>query len=142
MTVSFYEKGYTKDLGYSVIISKDDSGYVFVKHKDRDTWEIPGGHIETNESSFEAAKRELIEETGAKKFTLQEVCIYSVNRGESKSYGSLFFAEISEFSGSLDYEIREIKSFKELPKHLTYPAIQPFLFKEVIKRVYVENNIQ
>jgi len=135
MTVEFYNKGYSTDSRFSVIIAKDEKGYVFVKHQDRDTWEIPGGHIENGETPFEAARRELMEETGAKTFTLTEICMYSVNRDESKSYGSLFFAEISEYLGSLDFEIEVVRSFSELPRDLTYPNIQPFLFKEVLSRV-------
>ncbi|MCP4160881.1 MAG: NUDIX domain-containing protein [Deltaproteobacteria bacterium] len=141
MTIEFYDKGYSTDVNFSVIISKDENGYVFVKHKDRETWEIPGGHIEDGETFFEAAKRELMEETGAKTFNLTEVCMYSVNRGDSKSFGSLFFAEITEYSGSLDFETEVVKSFSELPKDLTYPGIQPFLFKEVLSRVLAKPKI-
>ncbi len=141
MTVEFYDMDFSTDLKFSVIISKDKNGYVFVKHKERETWEIPGGHIETEETSLEAAKRELMEETGAISFTLTEVCQYSVNRGESKSFGALFFAEISEYSDSLDYEIEKVKSFKELPNDLTYPNIQPFLFKEVLTRVLLKSKM-
>jgi len=38
---------------------------VFCKHKDRDTFEFPGGHREKDEKIEETAKRELWEETGA-----------------------------------------------------------------------------
>lgn len=141
MTVEFYDIDYSVDLKYSVIISKDENGYVFVKHKDRDTWEIPGGHIEPGETSFEAARRELIEETGAQSFNIREVCKYSVDRDSSKSFGSLLFARINEYSGSLDYEIETVKSFSELPEDLTYPNIQPFLFKEVLCRVLAKSKI-
>ena len=141
MTVEFYDMDYSAELKYSVIISKDENGYVFVKHKDRDTWEIPGGHIEAGETSFEAARRELIEETGAKSFNITEICKYSVNRGLTKSFGSLLFAEITEYSGSLDYEMDTVKSFPKLPEDLTYPNIQPFLFKEVLCRVLVNSKI-
>ena len=134
MTVEFYDKGYSADSKFSVIISKDKDGFVFVKHKNRDTWEIPGGHIEVGESAFEAAERELMEETGAKAFNLTEVCMYSVNRGGSTSFGNLYFAEITEYGDTLDFEIELVKSFSELPKDLTYPDIQPYLFKEVMSR--------
>ncbi|MCP4180266.1 MAG: NUDIX domain-containing protein [bacterium] len=141
MTVEFYDIDYSADVKFSVIISKDENGFVFVKHKERDTWEIPGGHIEPGETSFEAGIRELMEETGAKDFNLTEVCKYSVNRGASKSFGSLFFAEITEYSGSLDFETEVVKSFPELPQDLTYPNIQPFLFKEVLSRIFETNKI-
>ena len=42
--VKFYESIEDKLLRFAVIISKTQNKYVFCKHKDRDTWEIPGGH--------------------------------------------------------------------------------------------------
>lgn len=134
MKVDFYEIDYSTTLKYSVIVSKDKNGYVFVKHRDRDTWEIPGGHIETGETALEAAKRELQEETGAKSFNITEICQYSVDRNGSKTFGSLFFAEITQYSDSLDFETDSVKSFPILPDNLTYPNIQPFLFNEVLSR--------
>lgn len=44
--VKFYESIEDDLLKFAVIISKTQNKYVFCKHKDRDTWEIPGGHRE------------------------------------------------------------------------------------------------
>lgn len=49
-----------------------------VKHKERDTYEIPGGHREPEETVDFAAERELVEETGAKEYTIKPIAIYSV----------------------------------------------------------------
>jgi len=68
-----------KDLGqylFVVIAAKYKGKWVWVKHRDRDTWEIPGGHIEKGESPDNAASRELIEETGAIIFTIKTICDY------------------------------------------------------------------
>ena len=43
--VKFYEKIEDELLKFAVIISRTQNQYVFCKHKDRDTWEIPGGHV-------------------------------------------------------------------------------------------------
>lgn len=91
--------------------------------------------MEEGETPLEAAARELKEETGAIDYTLKEVCDYSVNRGEEKSFGRLFFSEIESYSATLEHEIAEVKSFKGLPENLTWPAIQPHLFEGVIKRL-------
>lgn len=135
MKIDFFELGISVKLKYSVIISKDDKGYVFVKHKDRATWEIPGGHIEYNETSLEAAKRELEEEAGAKDYTITEICNYSVRRDNNINFGRLFYANITSYTEELNFETIDVCSFQELPKDLTYPKIQPFLFREILNRL-------
>ncbi|MGL1892717.1 MAG: NUDIX domain-containing protein [Spirochaetaceae bacterium] len=133
MKVEFYNLNYSANLKYSVIVAKDDKGFVFVRHNSRNTWEIPGGHIEDGETALEAARRELIEETGAIDFDIKEVCIYSVQRDSTKSYGSLFYADIKKYSNKLEHEIIEVQSSKKLMEKLTYPFIQPQLFEKVLK---------
>jgi 8-oxo-dGTP diphosphatase len=135
MEVNFHSLDDSVNLKFSVIVARDESGFVFVKHQSRDTWEIPGGHIEAGETPAEAAKRELKEETGAHNFSISEVCNYSVRIDDSISYGRLFFAEISDYTGNLEFEIEKVKSFAGIPSNLTYPKIQPFLFDEVVNRV-------
>lgn len=52
--------------GVRVIILDDENRMLMVKqhHEDRDIWMVPGGGIEEDESSVEAAVREVAEETG------------------------------------------------------------------------------
>ena len=63
--VNFYENINDALLKFAVIIAKADGKWVFCKHKERDTYEVPGGHRETGENILDTAKRELYEETGA-----------------------------------------------------------------------------
>jgi ADP-ribose pyrophosphatase YjhB (NUDIX family) len=65
-------------LMFAVIISQSNGKWVMCKHKERDTYEVPGGHREEGEDILETAKRELQEETGAVKFDLKPLCVYSV----------------------------------------------------------------
>ena len=59
--VKFYDNVADEFLKFAVIISKTDNKWVFCKHKERETYEIPGGHREPGESILETAKRELQE---------------------------------------------------------------------------------
>ena len=71
MDVKFYDEVDDALIRFAVIISKSGDKWVFCKHKERDTFEVPGGHREEGESVDETAKRELHEETGAIDFTIE-----------------------------------------------------------------------
>lgn len=120
---------------YAIIVTRYREKWVFVKHKNRETWEIPAGHREENEDINQTASRELVEETGAKDFKIYPVSIYSVLNNETKSFGQLFYAEVKKFNKLPDFEIGEIKLFTTIPKNLTYPLIQPQLFSKVINTI-------
>ena len=76
--VNFYDEVDDSLLEFAVIISKSNGKWVFCKHKERDTFEVPGGHRETGEKIEDTAVRELKEETGAVDFNIKPVCVYSV----------------------------------------------------------------
>ena len=63
--VNFYDSINDSMLKFAVIIARHNGKWVFCKHKERNTWEVPGGHREDGEDILETAKRELYEETGA-----------------------------------------------------------------------------
>jgi len=132
MKIDFYEVNKIKDeeLEYAVICTLHKGKHVYVRHKDRKTWEIPGGHREKGESIEEAGKRELVEETGAKRFSISPICEYSVSRNEKISYGRLFYSEVQEL-GELFNEIEEVRLFEDIPVNLTYPEIQPELHRKL-----------
>lgn len=140
MEVKFYDSVEDHKLKFAVIIAKYNGRWVFCKHRERSTYEIPGGHREDGEAIFDTANRELIEETGAKAYTIAPVCVYSVlgknsvNESGSETFGMLFIAEITEFYDEIHSEIERIELFDEMPSELTYPLIQPQLMKEYIKR--------
>jgi len=132
VSVKFYNLNTIENskLKFAVIMSRYKDKWIFVKHKDRITWEIPGGHREKGESIEEAGKRELVEETGAKRFSISPICEYSVSRNEKISYGRLFYSEVQEL-GELFNEIEEVRLFEDIPVNLTYPEIQPELHRKL-----------
>ena len=128
--VRFYPFEDDYRLEFAVICATVDGQAVWCRHRDRETWELPGGHIESGETARKAAKRELREETGATQFSLNPICAYSVERDGAETFGALFSAEISAF-GSLKHEIAEIAVSADPPGEWTYPEIQPLLLKRV-----------
>lgn len=146
MEVKFYESIQDALLKFAVIVSKSKGRWVLCKHNKRDTYEIPGGHREENETILQTAERELREETGAVEFSIRPVCVYSVtgknsvNKTGDETYGMLYYADIKSFEKELHSEIERIELFDELPKELTYPQIQPLLAAEVQRRMKGEEN--
>ena len=141
--IKFYDTIDDKLLDFAVIISKTNGKWVFCKHKERDTLEVPGGHREADETIADTARRELKEETGAVDFDIKPVCVYSV-KGKTKvdeiiekeSFGMLFIADIFSFE-EIHSEIEKIILADDLVENWTYPEIQPKLLKEAGRRGFV-----
>jgi 8-oxo-dGTP diphosphatase len=134
MKLDFYEMTELAEekIAFVVIVARYAGRWILVRHRERSTWEIPGGHRETLEDLPKAAERELYEETGARRFILAPVAVYSVRTTTACSYGKLFYAEIAELGPLPEFEIAEIKLVTDLTgEDLTYPLIQPFLFDKV-----------
>lgn len=140
MQVKFYDKIDDDLLKFAVIISKSNSKWVFCKHRDRDTYEVPGGHREAGELIEDTARRELKEETGALEFSITPICVYSVtgknrvNDTGEETYGMLYFADITEFEEELHSEMEKVVLLDKLPDEWTYPLIQPLLIAEYERR--------
>jgi len=132
LKVKFYDTVNDELLKFAVIISQSNGKWVFCKHKERDTYEVPGGHREAGENIFETAKRELQEETGAVRFEIKPICVYSV------TCGLLCFAEITEFAKELHSEMEKVVLMDELPENWTYSLIQPKLIEEWERREKVK----
>ncbi len=127
--VDFPESYKDEALKYAVIAARYKGKWVFAKHRERNTLEIPGGHRELGENIAQTAARELYEETGALKYSLRQLCPYHVN-----DYGMLFYAEIEELGELPPSEIERVELLDEPPAELsewTYPGIQPVLLERI-----------
>lgn len=138
MEVKFYNTVDDNLLKFAVIVSRSKGKWVFCKHKERDTYECPGGHREKGENINDTARRELYEETGASVFSIVPICVYSVIGNNSviknneETFGMLYYANIESFDKLPELEIEKVELFDELPTKWTYPLIQPLLIDKAV----------
>ena len=136
--VKFYDAVDDSLYKFAVIIARMDGKWIFCKHKERDTYEVPGGHREPGEAIDATARRELYEETGAVEFDIVPVCAYSVTARDNfdgqETFGKLYCADVRRVEGELHSEIERIIVTPELPENWTYPLIQPKLLEEAQRR--------
>lgn len=146
MEVRFYDTADDETLKFAVIVSRTQGKWVFCKHKERDTYEVPGGHREPGEDILETARRELREETGAVEYDILPICVYSVvnmdenySGQDAETFGLLCYAEIKSFESELHSEMERIIITDALPESWTYPLIQPKLLSRVSRFILDRN---
>lgn len=143
MIVNFYDTVPDNLLKFVVILSRSKGKWILCKHKERDTYELPGGMREVGENILETAKRELYEETGAINFNIKPICAYSyTDTGHDSSkcietFGMLYFAEIDSLEDELHYEIEKIILSEKLVAQWTYSEIMPKLLEEAKMRNFI-----
>lgn len=133
------ETGTLNDYKYVVVCSNLEGKWVLSKHKQRDTWETQGGHIEIGEDPHATAKRELFEESGIKEAKLYPVCDYCGYDDYGFANGVVFLAVVDSIGSLPDSEMQEISTFDELPENLTYPLTTPILIgkaSELLKTLF------
>jgi 8-oxo-dGTP diphosphatase len=121
---------------YVIIFAKYKNKWIVVREKGQNTWTVPAGHIEENETLNQAASRELFEETGAIHYDLFQVNAYSVKEKEKAiAYGQIYFAQINELGELPAYEIEEIKFLETLD----FPSLNwayPYIQKKLAERIF------
>ena len=119
-----------KELTRVVCVSQFEDKWVYSKNKKRGGWEIPGGHIEKDETWMDAAKRELYEETGAIDVEIIPICLYSIT-----TYGILCYARIKKIGDLPESEIEKVGFFDEEPNDLTFKDTYNLFFKIVNEKI-------
>ena len=156
LIVRFHDIGTIPEwhVSFVVLLARYQGKWVYVRHRERHTWEIPGGHREPGEWLNDSAERELFEETGAKVFSLEPLCDYEVDRSPAdgfplpgtplspayfetsgRTFGRLYHTEIQELGDLPASEIAEVRLFDVPPENQTYLSIQPHLLQEGTRRM-------
>ena len=126
--VNVVNLGLLKAYRFVVVFARYKDKWLYCRAKERDTYETAGGHIEHGETTLDAAKRELYEETGAISFDIMPAFDYSVHIPTQWSNGQVFFAQIHELGKIPDYEMAETCLFDGIPEKMRFPEILPYLY--------------
>lgn len=111
-------------IGVKVLVEDENGAYLLVRQKYQSYWSLPGGGVESGESSRSAAVREVQEETGVR-ILPEDSKLFSVyfSKREYKSDHILLFVSKSAGRQVLesDFEIEEVAWFRaeELPKDVS-----------------------
>lgn len=134
-----YDKNTLEELKYVVVCSLYKDKLLLSRHKERDTWETQGGHIEEGETPLQAAKRELYEESGVTDAELLYLCDYLGYTSKGHANGAVFLALVNELGELPESEMAEVRLFDLLPDNLTYPFVTPLIIKRTLQKYHDEH---
>jgi len=97
------------------VVARSNGRYLLIRQYrvtiDREVWAIPSGGVDEGETSGEAARRELVEETGYEPVQLRPLVAYNPSYGATDQVFEIFLAEepkklARSFDGNEVLEIR------------------------------------
>ncbi|MDR0272182.1 MAG: histidine phosphatase family protein [Clostridiales bacterium] len=132
--------GELKAYKYNVIFARYQNKWLYCRHKNRDSFETAGGKVKTGETLIDSARRELFEETGAKKFDIEPAFDYSVHLPNIYANGQVFLAHIHELGEMPDFEMCETALFDSIPDKMYRPQILPVLFHRLQHWINSQNS--
>lgn len=112
-----------RSCGFLILRNHEQPEFLLMRHHDR--WDLPKGHIETGESDFDCAYRELNEETGIRKDQIDLEPDYSyeshytvrpqwLNHKETQKTTVIFLAWLRE-DIDIDIKVTEHLGFEWFP---------------------------
>ncbi len=122
MAKTNYPAGVLDDIEFVVIFTNYQGKWVYCWHKRRESFEHPGGHVESGETPMQAAKRELYEESGITDCRLTPLWDYEFiwPDGKRRNNGRVFYAEVYSLGGLPESEMSHIELFDSVPENYTY----------------------
>ena len=107
---------------------------LFCKWRDKGIWVLPSGRVEPGETAEEAARRELLEETGATLKNLEILCYVHCFMYNLEYWGIAYVGEIKTLGNPTDLnEVSEAALFSHFPENLGKPGP----FENEYKALYV-----
>ena len=122
MAKNIYPTGMLDDITFVGIFTNYQGKWVYCRHKRRESFEHPGGHVEPGETPMQAAKRELYEESGITDCRLTPLWDYEYiwPDGTGKNNGRVFYAEVYSLGNLPESEMSHIELFDLVPEPYTY----------------------
>lgn len=128
-----------EDILYSVksIILRDDKKFLILKDAYSDWWDLPGGHRDETETSIEALKREIKEETNLSVIDQRELFTEKLQLGKDPPKPVKFFLVIAKGGIELSEEHLDFKwvSYQESFKY------NLGVFHQIIKKFFRDFNV-
>lgn len=100
--LAFERNAFSKQPNHVLVICQLEDQWLLTKHKKRGL-EFPGGKVEQGESIEEAARREVMEETGAVVKELQFIGEYEVSHPNSAFVKRIYYGAIDKVEEKDDY---------------------------------------
>ena len=112
------------------VICRFKNEWLLTKHKERGL-EFPGGKVEAGETAAEAAKREVMEETGAVLSSLTYLAQYFVDGKSGNVIKNVYFAEVDQLTKQPTYyETEGPVLLENLPSDLASNEEYSFMMKD------------
>ncbi|HSH25808.1 MAG TPA: nucleoside triphosphatase YtkD [Massilibacterium sp.] len=135
VSLSFTDHPFVRFPKHVWVICRYKNQWLLTKHKRRG-YEFPGGKVEKNETTIDAAKREVMEETGGVVDSLTYLGQYKVDGKGAMIIKNIYFATIERLTKQKTYyETYGPILLKELPENIEQDRRFSFMMKdEVLKQ--------
>nr|WP_263325349.1 nucleoside triphosphatase YtkD [Neobacillus sp. Marseille-Q6967] len=100
--LAFFQNAFAEEAKHVLVICEYQDGWLLTKHKKRGL-EFPGGKVEDGETLEEAARREVLEETGAALSSLHPIAEYRVSEQKGSFVKAVFWGNIKNFNETNHY---------------------------------------